>query len=147
MIKHFPEKRVVKVQLFPWLIFHLTSMRTEWLYGWKWWFVHNIWSRMKCLNNHWIDCHEILSGQSWSPKYNTYWLWWFPDLFFSSNDLSQCSFNIYFITATSMDNSKWCPYGIIMLGDRWRREPFLYKTTHCYHRVCIFMFLIIWYII
>ncbi len=40
-----------------------------------------LWSRLKYLNNFWMNCHEILCRHARFPE--DYWLWWAPD--FSSS--------------------------------------------------------------
>ncbi len=35
-----------------------------------------LWSRQKCLNNYWMDCHEVWCRHSWCPEDESYWLWW-----------------------------------------------------------------------
>lgn len=34
---------------------------------------------VKCLDNCWMDCHEIGYRYSWCPEDDSWWLWWFPD--------------------------------------------------------------------
>ncbi len=42
-----------------------------------------LWSRLKYLNNYWMDWHEILYRNSWSPEDEANWLKWSTDCSFS----------------------------------------------------------------
>ncbi len=49
-----------------------------------------LWSRLKYLNNYWMDCCEIWCRYSWSSEDVSHWLWWASD--FSSSATMRLTF-------------------------------------------------------
>lgn len=86
-----------------------------------------LWSRLKYLNNSWMDYHGILYGHSWSPEDECYRLWWSPDFFFTTTRRSNFSL-IYLIDRHKNSETSVCPsgWGVFIITDLWSH----YTHTH-----------------